>query len=87
MKPTDADPEDNRQPDSAMPYRSTSKMWNPGHDRGFWTEYGAAGDTSEGSTAGPALMSIHEMSNLDEELLREIQDRVTRAPVARGSGQ
>ena len=48
---------------------------------------GAAGDTSEGSTAGPALISSDRMSNPDEELLRKIADGVIKALATKGSGQ
>ena len=51
--------------------------WRPREDarRGYSS---AARDPSEGSIAGPALTSNDEMSDLDEELLRKIADRVTR---------
>ena len=61
--------------------------WRPRLDDAGRGYYSAAGDTSEGSTAGQGLMSIDEMSHLDEESLREIQDGVTRALAARGGGR
>ena len=58
---------------SATHYQS----WRPRDDaaRGYSS---AAGDTSEGSD---------EISNLDEESLRKIADRVNKALAAKGSGQ
>ena len=38
-----------------------------------------AGDTSEGSAADPMTRSIDEIPQLDEDSLRKIQDRVTKA--------
>ena len=42
---------------------------------------------SEGSTAGPVLRSIDEISQLDEESLREIQDPVNRASASKGGNR
>ena len=44
-----------------------------------------AGDTSEGSTSVPRLECIDELAQLDEEVLREMQERVTPALARKGS--
>ena len=46
-----------------------------------------AGDTSEGSTAGPRLGPIDEISLLDEEALRTFQERVNQALERRGGSR
>ena len=43
-----------------------------------------AGDTSEGSAAGPVLRSIDEISQLDQDALSAIQERVNQALANRG---
>ena len=46
-----------------------------------------AGDTSEGSATGPRLGSIGEVSLLDEEALRTLQERVNQSQASRGDSR
>ena len=116
VKPTHTDPEDDRHSDPPLTSGSTSKMWDPARDHGFWSEgcstHGLAasasssssthwrpklradkdissnaGDTSESSTTGPRLGCIDELSSLDEEALRTIQERVNQGLERKGGSR
>ena len=77
--------QDDRQPDSTMPYGSHPRHGIHGKTGNLWSStYGQPRDESSSaasasSIAVPNLRSIDEMSNLDEESLRKIADRVTKA--------
>ena len=46
--------------------------------------HSAAGDSSEGgATSSAQLTSIHELSNMDEQALMELSQRINRAVVAK----